>query len=172
MNTYLKSLIFLVIFSILHVGYEITSWHFLKPICGIDESLFQHLKIAFWAYFITTLIEYLIVKRSHKARKNFWFPRILSTTIVPWLILLIWYLVPAFVGRVESFMLELFWGVFVTILAGIVGPIIEKNIDGKDFTLRFKIVIVILFIVSGFLYIWFTFKPPWIDLFVNPANIG
>jgi hypothetical protein len=130
--------------------------------------MFQHLKIAFWAYSITTLIEYSIVKRSHKASKSFWFPRILSTTIVPWLILLIWYLVPAFVGRVESIMVELFWGVFVTILVGMAGPIIEKNIEGKDFTLSFKIVIVILFIVSGFLYIRFTFKPPWIDLFVIP----
>jgi hypothetical protein len=46
MNIYLKAVIFLLIFLILHFGYEITGWVFLTPFCGVNESVFQHLKMA------------------------------------------------------------------------------------------------------------------------------
>ncbi|MEA1912634.1 MAG: DUF6512 family protein [candidate division WOR-3 bacterium] len=167
MNMYLKSLLFLAIFSILHFGYDFTHWVFLAPLCGINESVFQHLKMAFWAYLIASLIEYFLIRRNVSKIKNFWYPRILSTIIVPWFIFIIWYLVPALWGKVESLRLEVFWSVLVTILSGIIGGMMEKNIEGKDFNSSFKIVILILFIVSAFLYIWFTYKPPWIDLFIN-----
>lgn len=167
MNMYLKALFFLAIFSILHFGYDFTHWDFLVPLCGIDESVFQHLKMAFWAYLIASLIEYFLIRRNVSKIKNFWYPRILSTIIVPWFIFIIWYLVPALWGKVESLRLEVFWSVLVTILSGIIGGMMEKNIEGKDFNSSFKIVILILFIVSAFLYIWFTYKPPWIDLFIN-----
>ncbi|MEA1912616.1 MAG: DUF6512 family protein [candidate division WOR-3 bacterium] len=167
MNMYLKALFFLAIFSILHFGYDFTHWDFLVPLCGIDESVFQHLKMAFWAYLLASLIEYPIMRRKSIRRKNFWYSRLLSTIMIPWLVTLIWYLIPALCGKVESLGLEVFWSVLVTILSGIIGGMMEKNIEGKDFNSSFKIVILILFIVSAFLYIWFTYKPPWIDLFIN-----
>lgn len=168
MNIYIKSLVYLAIFSLLHFGYDLTHWSFLTPLCGINESVFQHLKMAFWAYFIASLIEYFVMRRKSSKSRNFWYPRFLSAVIVPWFVVLMWYLLPALWGKAESLVLEVSWATSVTILSGIMGGIMEKNIEKKDFGLNFRIVILLLFIVSAFLYVWFTYKPPWIDLFVNP----
>lgn len=168
MNIYVKSLLYLAIFSILHFGYDLTHWAFLIPLCGINESVFQHLKMAFWAYLLASLFEYFVVRRKLSKRKTFLYPRLLSTIIVPWFAMLIWYLVPAFYGRVEFLTLEILWAVFSTYFSGVMGGIIEKNIEENVVTPSFKIVILILIILSAFLFVWFTYKLPWIDLFVNP----
>ncbi|UCG92612.1 MAG: hypothetical protein JSV97_02575 [candidate division WOR-3 bacterium] len=168
MNIYLKSLLYLIIFSILHFGYDVTHWAFLAPFCGINESVFQHLKMAFWAYLLASLIEYIVVRRKLSKGKVFWFPRLLSAALIPWFVMLIWYLVPALYGKVEILTLEIVWSVFSAYTAGVMGGIIEKNIEENMVTLNFKIIVVILTIVSAFLYIWFTYKPPWIDVFISP----
>lgn len=168
MNIYIKSLLYLAIFSLLHFGYDLTHWAFLTPLCGINESVFQHLKMAFWAYLLASLIEYFVVRRKLSKRKTFWYPRLLSTIIVPWFVMLIWYLVPALCGKVEFLVLELLWSVLSTYSSGVMGGIIEKNFEENVVTPSYKIVILILFIVSAFLYVWFTYNVPWIDLFINP----
>ena len=81
MNIFIKSLIYLFIFIILHFGYELTQWSFLTPFCGINESVFQHLKMAFWAYLFTSGIEYLVIIKKKRAW-NFWYPSLLSTVSV------------------------------------------------------------------------------------------
>lgn len=168
MNIYIKSLLYLAIFSMLHFGYDLTHWAFLTPLCGINESVYQHLKMAFWAYLLASLIEYFGMRRKFSKGKNFWYPRLLSTIVVPWFVMLIWYLVPALWGKVESLTVEILWAIFSTYSSGVMVGIIEKNIEKNVVTSSFKIVILILLIVSVFLYVWFTYKPPWIDLFVNP----
>ncbi len=124
--------------------------------------------MAFWAYLFASLIEYFVVRRKFSKRNLFWYPRFLSTITVPWFIVLIWYLVPALYGKLEILFLELLWAVLVTYFSGIIGGIIEKNIEECELNLSFKIIILILLIVSIFLYIRFTYNPPWIDLFINP----
>jgi hypothetical protein len=54
MNIYVKPLLFLLSFSLFHFGYEITGWNLLTPFCGINESVFQHLKMAFWGYLLVS----------------------------------------------------------------------------------------------------------------------
>lgn len=169
MNIFFKSFVFLIIFSVLHFGYDLTRWEFLKPFCGVDESVFQHLKMAFWAYLSTNIIEYIILKK--KAHSSFWYSRFLSTIILPWSIFLVWYLMPALFGKLTSSTLELLWAIFSSYISAIFGGTIEKNIEEVSFNLRFKIFIIALLMTSSLLYILFTYKIPWIDLFVNPKII-
>jgi hypothetical protein len=168
MGIYLKALLFLIIFCILHYAYDLTHWGFLTPFCGVEENVFQHLKMAFWSYFFVSLIEYFIVERK-LGRKFFWYPRLLSTITVPWFAILIWYLVPALYGKVESLILEAMWAIFATYSSGLIGAIVERNMEiASKFRSEFKIAVLILFVISAFLYVWFTYNPPWIDLFTSP----
>jgi hypothetical protein len=158
-------------FSILHFGYDLTHLIFLIPFCGVNESVFQHLKMAFWSYLFTNLIEYFIEKEKILKKDNFWYPRLLTTIIVPWFVILVWYLVPALIGKLKSTGLEIIWAIFTTYISGIMGGVIEKNFENHSFNLKIKILILILFIISAFLYIRFTYSPPWIDLFENPETL-
>ncbi len=171
MKIFLKPLLYLVLFSTLHFGYDLTGWSFLTPFCGIDESIFQHLKMAFWAYLLTNLIEFFIVKQKTKNTSSFWYPRFLSAVFVPWIIFLIWYLMPAIFGRLQSNLIEVFWAISVTYISGIFGVSIERSIEQTKISKTFRIVIISLLIISAFLYIKFTYTLPWVDMFVNPEAI-
>lgn len=72
MNLAFKALIYLVLFSVLHFVFDLTDWSFLRPFCGVDESVFQHLKMAFWAYLLATLVEYRLIKKKKIVSRNFW----------------------------------------------------------------------------------------------------
>ena len=65
---------------------------------GIDESVFQHLKLGFWAYALASIGEILIRRRTIGDKGAFAFSRALSVAIVPWLIFLFWYGVAAVFG--------------------------------------------------------------------------
>ncbi len=168
MSVYLKSLFYLVIFSILHFGYDLTHWAFLVPFCGINESVFQRLKMAFWAYLLTSLLEYFGTREKISEVSLFWYSRVLSAVILPWFTVLIWYLVPAIFGRIKFLSLEVVWATLSTYFSAVVAGTMEKNVEKSRMDSIFRIIILVLFIISVFLYVRFTYKLPWIDLFVNP----
>lgn len=168
MNILMKAFIYLIFFSVLHFGYDLTGWSFLKPFCGINESVFQHLKMAFWAYLLASVVEFLISKRKKFALGNFWISRIFSATVVPWVIFLVWYLVPATLGKFKISVMELIWALIVSYFSGLAGGFIERNLEKQQLSLSFKILVIFLVIASAFIYITFTYSLPWIDMFTAP----
>ncbi len=172
MNVYLKSLLFLVFFSIFHFGYELTKWQFLKPFCGVNESVFQHLKMGFWSYSLLSVIEYFFQSKKVKNKiVNFWYSRILSILIIPWILTIIWYLLPALYGRAKSLIIDLPWAVITTYVSGLFVMQIEKEIEKVRFRVITKVIVLLLLVISAFLFIWFTYRLPWIDLFVDPEKL-
>ncbi len=167
---FLKVLVYIIIFAILHFSYDFTGWSILKPFGGIDESVFQHLKMAFFSYLLASVIEYTYSKKKFKGFKVFFIPRLFVSIIIPWIIFLIWYLIPAIYGKFNSISAELIWAIVVTILSGILGVKIERELQDKEFSRSFTIIILLLGIISIFLYVSFTYKLPWIDLFQNPEG--
>ncbi|MEN3009058.1 DUF6512 family protein [Pseudothermotoga sp.] len=167
MKTFLKILIYTVLFSILHFGYELTGWPLLKPFCGTDESVFEHLKMGFWAYLFASTIEFFILKK----HGDFWPSRLFATTLVPWFILIVWYLVPALFGRIESLTIELIWAFAVVIISGIFGRVIEKELDQLNTSKNFRTIVSVLLIVSILFFVRFSFSKPWIDVFVDPHTL-
>jgi len=172
MSIYLKAFLFLLAFCVFHYGYELTELAFLKPFCGTNESVFQHLKMAFWAYVLLSVLEFALLKRrKDTTARNFMYSRMLSAVLVPWVILLIWYLLPGVIGRVGSIFIEVLWAVLVTYLSGLFVAQIEKEVEKVEFQVATKVVLVALTVVSAFLFVLFTYRLPWIDLFVDPETL-
>ncbi|RKY16220.1 MAG: hypothetical protein DRP63_05750 [Planctomycetota bacterium] len=172
-NIYLKAFLFLLTFCLFHYGYEITGMAFLKPFCGTNESVFQHLKMAFWGYALLSLIEFLLLKRRIKGSiNNFVYSRMLSAVLVPWVILLTWYLLPAVLGKVESLFFEVLWSVLVTYLSGLFVIRIERETEKIQFQVGTRVILCVLVAISIVLFVVFTYRQPWIDLFVNPETLN
>jgi hypothetical protein len=165
MNIILKAIIYLIFYSLLHFGYELTNWSFLIPFSGTNESVFQHLKLAFWAYFLTNIIEYFLIK-GKRNEENFWYKRLLSTVLIPWLIVIIWYILPGIIGPLESLWLELSWSFFVTFFSALLVIEIERSIT--RISNEFKVVVSLLFLISIFFFIRFSFGTPYLDIFQIP----
>ncbi len=166
-----KTLLYVALFSVLHFGYELTELPFLKPFCGIDESVFEHIKMGFWAYLTVSIIEYFLSRKRVEAQ-SFWYSRLLSTVLVPWSIVIVWYMVPAIFGHVESTALELTWAFAVVILSGIAGIMLEKTVERVSLSSPVRMIILVLFVMSVIFYVRFSFSKPWIDLFIDPLSGG
>ncbi|MCR4421842.1 MAG: hypothetical protein NUV32_05160 [Exilispira sp.] len=166
MKKYFKLLIFLSIFAILHFAYDLFGTWILKIFSGTDESVFSHLKIAFWSYFFTILIDYFYFQARKKEFSIY--SNLLINLILPWFIVIIWYIVPAIYGKIESELYEILWAFFVLILSGIFSLSIEKDLLKSKYSILSKISIIILFLLSIFFYTYFTFSKPWVDLFQIP----
>jgi hypothetical protein len=181
MNVYLKAFIFLIVFSLLHFGYEATGWTPLTIFCAVNESLFQHLKMAFWSYLLlVALIEFpLLIKKiaEEKTGKtiagsgSFWYSRLLSVIILPYIVLIVWYLQPAISSRLKSDWIDLAWAITVTYLSCLLIAFLEKDTERIKYQLSSRYIILLLVFISGLLFVLFTYRPPWIDLFINPETL-
>jgi|YNPMSStandDraft_2_1061718.scaffolds.fasta_scaffold00046_25 hypothetical protein len=166
MKKVFKLIIFLLSFSILHFAYDFLGGNILKIFSGTDESVFSHLKIAFWAYFVTSLIDFLYCK--NKKLDFSIYSSLLINSILLWFIVIIWYIVPALYGKVHKDLYEIIWAFFVLILAGIFSLSIEKDISRINYNILSKISIFIFLFLSIFFYTYFSFSKPWIDFFQIP----
>ncbi|WP_438316654.1 hypothetical protein ACP6EK_01040 [Candidatus Caldatribacterium sp. SIUC1] len=163
-----KTLLYLGLFALLHFGYEATGWEVLRPVFGGSESVFEHLKMGFFAYLFASLLEFGSLRRRPVFPRGFWFSRLLATWAIPWMIVTTWYLVPGLFGRPLPLALELAWALGVTFLSGIFGGVLERGVEDErssPFALR---VVLVLFSVAAFFFVWFTYRTPWVDLFEIP----
>lgn len=166
MNTYLKSFFYLLIFSVLHFGYDLTKLNFLKPFCGVNESIFQHLKMAFWSYIFLGLTEVL-----SKKRKELLYSRLFSAVILPWITMIIWYIPFTILTKIQVPVIEILWSITATYFSAIITILIEKNIEILEISKEFKILILFLTFISAFLFVSYTYRLPYIDVFINPENL-
>lgn len=167
---YLKLIGFWVGFLILHYAYDFFPMLPIKLISGVDESFFQHAKIAFFAYGIVSSIEWAVWRKQVRNLEPFVFSRLFATTVLPWFIFIVWFSAAAYYGRMPNVVAEIVFANVVLALAGACALIVEQAMEGVTYSKALKVVIAALFIVSLSLYVIFTFKLPWADVFAEPGG--
>ncbi len=165
-----KGLVFLGIFSIVHFIYDLLPYAPVLIIGAPDESVFSHMKMAFWTYIIVFGIEYTYFRKGIENKQGFVLARLISTILAPWLEVLIWYIVPAIVKAEIPLPLELTWAfiaLFVMVL--IIGGL-EREWQKGTYSRYATISIFVLLGLSLFFFTVFTFEKPWIDIFYIPPS--
>ncbi len=164
---FIKSGIFLLLFSLLHFIYELAPIIPFAVIGGVSESVFQHLKLAFWAYLFLLPIEYALFRKNIENKPSFFYSRLLITLLIPWMEFILWYIAPATVGELPL-ALELAYSFIILYIMGILGGILEQDLYGTEFKNKARFVILLLLGVTIFIFTIFSFKDPWIDVFFLP----
>lgn len=167
-NVLWKALAFWGVFLALYGAYKFLPVFPLSLICGVTESNFQHYKAGFFSYLIVNLVEYGWNHRKITPRESFLYSRLTATIFLPWLIFLLWYTAPAIIGRWPNNTYEIIYANLITFIVGICTVILESGLEGIAYHKSLKFVLVTLFLVSIFLYIDFTYRLPWADVFVEP----
>ncbi|MFN3410576.1 MAG: hypothetical protein ACK4YF_00250 [Exilispira sp.] len=146
-----KLILFLLIFAILHFAYDFFPNAVVKIFSSSDESVFSHLKMSFWAYFFILLIDYFYSK---KIGKTFSFiASLLITIIVPYFIIIIWYILPALNGKIEKEIFEILWAFIVLVIVSIISFNINQDLANIKFNRTVKIFIILLFFyLSSFIH--------------------
>jgi hypothetical protein len=156
--------VFATIFgSLLHFIYEISGY--LKPVAvigAVNESTWEHLKIAFWPVFIFLLIEYFIYGKNIK---NFYFAKIKQLYTTPILIIVLFYGYTALIKH------NLFLDIFIFIIAIVIGYIVSYKILlwKKDFS-KYNFLIISLAIILILAFSLLSYFPLKNFLFLDPVT--
>ena len=107
---YLKGLLYLFTFQTFHFLYDLIPSVPLQIIAAIDESPWEHFKIGFYVYVIWTIIEYFAFKSKLERRQEYLFAGLLAAIILPWVIITIWFIMPAVYGPIGYYQ-EMVWAI-------------------------------------------------------------
>jgi hypothetical protein len=152
--------------SALHFTYELSGkLTIVATFSAMNESVWEHLKLAFWPSLIWMLIEYVPLK---KQTNNFLIAKTLGTYLMVVIIPIIFYSYTSITGK-SIFAID----ITSFIVAVVVGQIVSYKLLKKNQLPRItdKVAIVIL-VVLGIAFIVFTFYPPHLPIFQDPISRG
>ena len=165
-----KSSIFLIIGGIFisiigflgHDAFKITEFLPLALFTPVNESVWEHLKLTFWPAMLFLIIEHFYVKKKEDT-KNFGIGKTIGILMMPLTIVLIFYTYTAFTGT--SILLIDILSFFIAVIVGqIVSFMIFKS---KKISKKINSFIPLLLILTGIIFIIFTFFPPALPIFYD-----
>lgn len=158
-------MIFIIILgSVLHFTFE---WSGNQPLVGlfsaINESVWEHLKLAFWPALLFALIEYPILK---EVVNNFAFAKTIGVYLMVIMIPVVFYSYTAVTGK-SIFVID----ISSFIVAVIVGQLSSyKLLKYRKLAGNFNKVSLIALVLLGLTFVLFTFYPPQLPIFKDPIT--
>lgn len=166
----IRSAIFLGLFLMLHYFYDFFPNIITELFSGTDESLYQHLKIGFYAYLILFLLELIMFRKQVENLDSFIFSRLLSTVLIPWMIFILWFIGPAVYGKFTSLVADVIYANIITYSSLAIISVFERWYEQLEYPPSIKILILVLIGLSILEFTIFTFNLPWHDMFVEPIE--
>lgn len=167
---WIKVILLHIIFIILHYLYDWFPNIFMSIFSGINESVYQHMKIGFFAYILLILIEFLLTFEAIQSLERYIFSRLFAASYLPLVMMVIYLIGPLLFGHFESVFAEILFANIALIITSLTTVNIEAHIEKSAPNLGLKIIIVFLFLVSVAQFIVFTFDLPWFDIFAIPTG--
>ena len=161
-----RAVAFQAAFLFLHFAYDWWPGPITAVFSGVDESVFQHMKIGYFSWLVVSLAEWVALRP--KPAMDFVASRLLGAAFIPPMFAGIWYLAAAVVGPLPSDLVEILWANVVIFAASIFVLDIEDHIGSRPMSTRLKAYSFILAGLACFTYVRFTFCVPWVDLFEIP----
>lgn len=169
-SVFWKVVIIWLVFAVLHFAHGVFPHPWLAFLGEAEgrESIWGHSKMNFYTYLIVTIGEFFIFRRKIAEVGQFWFTRLLSCVIYPWLALTFWMTGSAVYGSAQPPR-----GVELTVamLANVFGAYLTIRLEQVFDTVRFRPAtrwtILLFFLLALFQYIAFELQTPWWDFFLR-----
>lgn len=143
-----KIILLQLLFLVLHFLYDWFPTNFVSMNSGTDESVYQHMKIGFFAYITLVLVEYLIIRKNIISNNKFIFSRLFTASFYPLAMMVIYLLGPMVFGQFHSILAEIIFANVALFLTSLSAFIIERQVELSLPLLGFKIVVIALFFLS------------------------
>jgi formate/nitrite transporter FocA (FNT family) len=164
-------ILFIVLFgSLLHFTFDLSGgWRPLGIISAVNESVWEHLKLAFWPAVFWTIIEFFFVRRPAKdSRPSFILAKAIGACIMPLVIVVIFYSYTAFTG---DSILAVDLSSFV--IAVVIGQIVSYKLwCSLRLSRVFNLLGLALLVIGVLLFAVFTFYPPGAGIFQDSVTGG
>ena len=135
---------------------------------GINESVFQHMKIGFYTYLILSVIEFFVFKKKISDANKFLFSRVFSMILYPFLLFLLFLFTRVVYPWQMHFVIEIISAQTVVYISVLILGFIELDIVKLEFGKRLKVLLLILMVLLIIEFTAFTFYLPWHDVLANP----
>jgi len=157
-------ILIIILGSMLHFTFELSG---NQPIVGVfsavNESVWEHLKIAFWPALLYLIFEYRYL---YKKSNNFFLAKTLGIYSIMIIIPVIFYSYTIFFE--ENLIIDI--GSFI--LAIIIGQLISyKLLTFKKLSKSLELISLVALVILALAFVVFTFYPPQVQLFQDP-NTG
>jgi len=152
--------------SLMHFVYELSGrFTPLELIAAVNESTWEHLKLAVWPFLIFALVEHIFLK---KKVKNFLIAKTAGVYLIPISIVVFFYSYLTILGH-DS----LFLDISIFIISIVIGQLISyKILISKKLTGIWNKIAILAMIVCIVKLFLFTFFPPHMFLFKDPVSGG
>ena len=165
-----KVFIIHIIFLVLHYLYDWFPSRVTAIFSGINESVYQHMKIGFFTIILFAFIEYLLRRKSIRDFDRFIFSKLFSTSFFPLVMMVVYLLGPLTIGQSENILFEIIFANIALIFTSLITLIVEMQLQKTKPTTLFRAATIILFILSFSQYTIFTYQLPWFDIFAIPPG--
>ena len=165
---YIRSLIFLGLFILLHYTYDFFPNIVVQIFSGIDESVFQHMKIGFYSYIILVLLEFAVFRKKIDDNIKFLFSRVFSMVLYSWIMFILFFFTRVIYPWQMHFVVEIISAQITTYISALFLGFIELDTIKIDYGKRLKILLLILIVLLIVEFTAFTFYLPWHDVLTDP----
>ena len=162
-----KLIVTWILFLLLHYSYETFPNVLFKIIGEEGETTFFHMKMLFFAYILSSLIEFFILRRRAANLDTFIYARMFVAVAYPWLTITAWFTAEALTGAMLPVVLEIMYANVMTVLGIYIALRIEELFEGQILRPAFKGSIGLLFLAAVISYVSFSFNTP-VHFFTSP----
>ena len=166
----LKALFVQIAFLLLHYSYDWFPNTITRILSGTNESVFQHMKIAFYSYGLVSLVEFLIFRKVLKDPLNFGITRMASTVFYCWPMFILFFTPPAIFGKYPNDIYEIVSANIILYTISIIAGIFELELSRIKLSKEFRVVAIGLTLVFITILTIYSFKDPWFDVFAIPPG--
>lgn len=161
----LVGMIFIIVLgSILHFIFE---WSGSNLIVGafsaVNESVWEHLKLAFWPALLFAILEYRYLRKS---TNNFLFAKTVGIYLMPVIITIVFYSYTA-ITQGSVFVID----ISTFIVAVIIGQLAScKLLTCRRLSENLDRIALVALVILGLAFVLFTFYPPQLPIFRDPIT--
>ena len=164
----LRSVLFLLFFMLLHFAYDWFPNVIVGIFSGVNEAVWQHMKIGFYSYLIIMVIEWALFRKKLSNRTSFFFSRIFMALLYPWIMFILFFITRVIYPWEFSEIVEIITAISITYVSGVFSGYIELDLVKIQYGKRLKVLIIILTIFLVIEFTAFTFYLPWHDVLTDP----
>jgi len=169
-STPVKILIFYLFFMLLNYLYKFFPNGLTMIFSGIKESVYQHMKIAFYSYSFTAMIEYGVRKKEIQSFQRFFYSRLFTVVFLPLIIITVYLISPLLFGKIESIAGEVIWANVALLTSIIIAVLVEEQMEKSDFSKPLRWVLIFLVLISLAEFLTFNYRLPWFDILATPPG--
>ncbi|GAB4523764.1 MAG: hypothetical protein Fur0018_06830 [Anaerolineales bacterium] len=148
------------VFLLLHFSFESFPNTLFRIIGEDGETNYFHMKMLFFAYIFTTLVEMVLRRAEIRSWQDFLTTRMMIAVTYPWMMTTFWFIVLALTGRYLPEMIEIIYSNIIMALGIYVALRQEEAFDVLTYRPALRYSIYLLFACAVLTYVVFSFNTP------------